>query len=365
VDAPREPPAARPRRGAPHLSGAEGIRLNAAPEPVGVLGAGAWGTALANLAAANGHRVALWCRRPELAGRLARDRRNDAYLSSVELHANVHPTADLAEALAGARLVLGVVPSHGTRDVVSRARPWIEPAAIVVSATKGIENETLLRMTQVLEQVLPQELHGRLGVLSGPSFAREVSEGRPTAVTLAAREERLAEEARRYLAGPRLRIYTSNDVVGAELGGALKNVIAIAAGMAEGLGAGLNGRAALITRGMAEIFRLGRVLGAEPLTLSGLAGMGDLILTCTSASSRNYTVGLRLGCGETLAAILADMQQVAEGVRTAQSAYDLARGEGVEMPIVNEVYHILYKDKSPADAVSGLMSRESKSEFWT
>lgn len=261
--------------------------------------------------------------------------------------------------------MLGVVPSHGTRDVVSRARPWIEPAAIVVSATKGIENETLLRMTQVLEQVLPQELHGRLGVLSGPSFAREVSEGRPTAVTLAAREERLAEEARRYLAGPRLRIYTSNDVVGAELGGALKNVIAIAAGMAEGLGAGLNGRAALITRGMAEIFRLGRVLGAEPLTLSGLAGMGDLILTCTSASSRNYTVGLRLGCGETLAAILADMQQVAEGVRTAQSAYDLARGEGVEMPIVNEVYHILYKDKSPADAVSGLMSRESKSEFWT
>ncbi len=330
-----------------------------------MLGAGAWGTALANLAAANGHRVALWCRRPELAERLAGERRNATYLPGVDLHADMQPTADLAQALRGARLVVSAVPSHGTREVVSRARPWIEPRGILVSATKGIENETLLRMTQVFEQVLPAELHGRLGVLSGPSFAREVSEGRPTAVTLAAREEPLAEEARSFLAGPRLRIYTATDVVGVELGGALKNVIAIAAGMAESLGAGLNGRAALITRGMAEIFRLGRALGAEPLTLSGLAGMGDLILTCTSASSRNYTVGLRLGRGEALRAILADMREVAEGVKTALSAYDLARREGVEMPIVNEIYDILYKDKSPADAVSGLMSRESRSEFWT
>jgi glycerol-3-phosphate dehydrogenase (NAD(P)+) len=192
-----------------------------------------------------------------------------------------------------------------------------------------------------------------------------VGEGRPTAVTLAARDEALAEEARDFLGGPRFRIYTSTDVVGAELGGALKNVVAIAAGMAESLGAGLNGRAALITRGMAEIVRLGRALGAEPLTLSGLAGMGDLILTCTSASSRNYSVGVRLGRGEALGAILGDMREVAEGVRTARSAYDLARREGVEMPIVNEVYDILYKDKSPAAAVSGLMSRESRSEFWT
>jgi glycerol-3-phosphate dehydrogenase (NAD(P)+) len=220
-------------------------------------------------------------------------------------------------------------------------------------------------MTQVFEQVLPAPLHARLGVLSGPSFAREVSAGCPTAVTLAARDEALADEARRYLAGPRLRIYTSTDVVGAELGGALKNVIAIAAGAAESLGAGANGRAALITRGMAEIFRLGGALGAEPLTLSGLAGMGDLILTCTSATSRNYRIGLELGRGLALSVILADMREVAEGVRTAKSAYDLARRAGVEMPIVNEVYAILYKGKSPASALSDLMSRESKAEFWT
>jgi glycerol-3-phosphate dehydrogenase (NAD(P)+) len=332
---------------------------------VGVLGAGAWGTVLANLAAGNGHDVSLWCRRPELAEQIARERRNVAYLPDAALHPAVRPTADLSEALGGAALVLSAVPSHGTREVATRAAVAIEREAIVVSATKGIENETLLRMTQVFEQVLPAPLHARLGVLSGPSFAREVSAGCPTAVTLAARDEALADEARRYLAGPRLRIYTSTDVVGAELGGALKNVIAIAAGAAESLGAGANGRAALITRGMAEIFRLGGALGAEPLTLSGLAGMGDLILTCTSATSRNYRIGLELGRGLALSVILADMREVAEGVRTAKSAYDLARRAGVEMPIVNEVYAILYKGKSPASALSDLMSRESKAEFWT
>jgi glycerol-3-phosphate dehydrogenase (NAD(P)+) len=332
---------------------------------VGVLGAGAWGTALANIVAGNGHAVALWCRRADLARQLADERRNESYLPGIPLHDGVRPTADIAEAVSQACLVVSAVPSHGTRQVLERAARAIAGGAILVSATKGIENETLLRMTEVFAEVLSPEVGGRAGVLTGPSFAAEVAHGLPTAVTLAAPDEALADEARQYLAAPNLRIYTSTDVVGAELGGAIKNVIAIAAGIAESLGTGQNARAALVTRGMAEILRLGRALGAEPLTLSGLAGMGDLILTCTSASSRNYGVGQRLGRGEGLDEIMADMKEVAEGVRTARSVYDLARRKAVEMPIVNEVYLILYKGKSPAAALDDLMARQFKPEFWT
>lgn len=329
-----------------------------------MLGAGAWGTTLANVLAENGAEVALWSRRPEMAAALTRERENRSYLPGVELHPRVDPAADLATAVTGRALVVSAVPSHVARTVLGAAARHLQAGALVVSASKGIETETLRRITEVLGEVLPAELQGRVGVLSGPSFAREVSEHRPTAVTLAAARESVARESREWLLRPYLRIYTSADVVGVELGGALKNVIAIAAGVADGLGTGHNARAALVTRGMAEIFRLGQALGAQPLTLSGLAGMGDLILTCTSPLSRNYTVGVRLGRGERLSAILGEMRQVAEGVKTARSACDLARRENVEMPIVNEVYSILYEGKSPQDALAALMSRETKPEFW-
>jgi glycerol-3-phosphate dehydrogenase (NAD(P)+) len=328
-----------------------------------VIGAGAWGTTLANVLAENGAEVALWCRRDEHAADLARDRENRAYLPGVRLHDAVRPTADLGGAVRGRSLIVAAVPSHAARDVAGRAAPDVDPSAMVVNAAKGIENRTLCRMSDLLAQALGAA-SGRIGVLSGPSFAREVCEGRPTAVTLAAADEATARSARQWLARPHFRIYTSTDVVGVELGGALKNVIAVAAGLAEGLGAGLNGRAALITRGMAEIHRLGEALGAQPLTLAGLAGMGDLILTCTSRVSRNYTVGLRLARGERLEALVAEGGEVAEGVRTSRSAFDLARREKVEMPIVNEVYAILHEAKSPRAALEALMARETKAEFW-
>ncbi|MFN2431858.1 MAG: NAD(P)H-dependent glycerol-3-phosphate dehydrogenase [Gemmatimonadota bacterium] len=332
-----------------------------------VLGSGAWGTTLANVLAENGGPVALWARDPQLADALDRHRENRAYLAGVPLHPGVRPTPDLEQAVSRATLVLSAVPSHGTRDVALRAAPALDPRAMLVSASKGIENGSLLRVTEVLEEVLRASgrAHGmRVAVLSGPSFAREVGRHRPTAVTLASRSAEAAGEARARIVRPYLRVYTSEDVVGVELGGALKNVIAIAAGIAEGLGAGQNGRAALITRGMAEIFRLGRQLGAEPMTLSGLAGMGDLILTCTSTASRNYRLGLGLGKGGRLEALLGETREVAEGVLTSRSAYQLARREGIEMPIVNEVYAILHEGKSPAEALGDLMSREMKTEFW-
>lgn len=332
---------------------------------MGVLGAGAWGTTLANLLAENGAEVTLWSHSGELAERLARERRNTKYLPGVQLHPGVQPTGELDEAARKKALVVAATPSHVMRGVVSDAAVSLESGVLVVSATKGIENDSLQRMSEVFAEVLQPSLGARVAVLTGPSFAREVSGHLPTAVTLAAASEAVAEEARDYFASPHFRVYTSTDVVGAELGGALKNVVAIAAGMADGLGAGHNGRAALITRGMAEILRLGQALGAQPLTLSGLAGMGDLILTCTSQLSRNYNVGLGLGRGLRLEQILGEMQDVAEGVKTARSAYELARREGVEMPIVNEVYGILYEQNSAAEAVAHLMSRESKAEFWT
>ena len=329
-----------------------------------VIGAGAWGTTLANVLAENGADVALWCRREEVARAVARDRENRAYLPGFPVHESVRPTADLADALRGRALVVSAVPSHVAREVAERAAAHLDPSALVVSATKGIENQTLCRMSEVLGQALGV-VPARIGVLSGPSFAREVSERRPTAVTLAGSSDGAAQASREWLVRPYLRVYPSTDVVGVELGGALKNVIAVAAGVAEGLGAGLNGRAALITRGMAEIHRLGQALGAQPLTLAGLAGMGDLILTCTSSRSRNYTVGLRLARGERLDDVQGRTGEVAEGVRTSRSAFDLARRERVEMPIVNEVYAILHKAKSPRAALENLMARETRAEFWT
>lgn len=328
---------------------------------VAVIGAGSWGTTIANLLAGNGHPVVLWARDTGLAETMRRERENPRYLPGFPLDAGVEPTADLAAAVEGADLVVSAVPSHGVREVTRRAAPHVGPGTIVVSASKGIENETLERMSEVLEEVLPEET--RLAVLSGPSFALEVSRCVPTAVTVASEDREAAETVREAFAAPWFRVYTSDDVVGVELGGAVKNVIAIATGIADGLEYGHNARAALITRGLAEISRLGMELGGERLTFMGLAGLGDLVLTCTGDLSRNRTLGLRFGRGESLEEILADMTQVAEGFRTTRSVRDLAARLGVEMPISEQVHAMLYAAKIPQVVVEELMTRDYKPEF--
>ena len=332
-----------------------------APAPAAVVGGGSWGTSLARILAAKGRDVRLWVRDPDLAEAIERHRENPRYLPGVRLDGPLRATSDLEGALAGAMLVVSALPSHVVRSVMAEAAPHVESEAIVVSASKGIEEDSLKRMTEVLEEVLGGR--ERLGVLSGPSFAAEVSRGCPTAVTLAAYDPDIAEAARVAFFAPRFRVYTSDDVVGVELGGAVKNVVAIATGIADGLEYGHNARAALITRGLAEISRLGTALGGQRLTFMGLAGLGDLVLTCTGELSRNRTVGLRLGRGETLESILTEMRQVAEGVRSTRSVRDLAERIEVEMPIVEQVYEMLYHAKSPQVVVEELMTRESKPEF--
>jgi glycerol-3-phosphate dehydrogenase (NAD(P)+) len=327
-----------------------------------VLGAGSWGTAIAKNLADHGHRVRLWARREDQARGIQDARENATYLPGLRLPDNLTATHDLEWALSGAEGVYVVVPSHGLRQVVREARPFMPARGPIVTATKGIENESLHWMTQVLEDVLPAEMHRQVCALGGPSFAREVAAGMPSAVCLASRDQAIGRVAQAQLAGDRFRVYTTEDVVGVEIGGALKNVIAIAAGAADGLGFGHNARAALITRGIAEMARLGQALGANPLTLAGLSGLGDLVLTCTGDLSRNRRVGLEMGAGRTLAEVLADMRMVAEGVKTAKSAYDLARREKVDMPITTEVYLALYEGKPPIDALSSLMSRTLRSE---
>jgi glycerol-3-phosphate dehydrogenase (NAD(P)+) len=326
-----------------------------------VVGGGSWGTALARLLAANGREVRLWVRDPILARTIESRRENPRYLPGAQLDDRIRATADLGGALAGVALIVSALPSHVVRSVMAEAAAHVDGGAIVVSVSKGIEEGSLKRMTEVLEDVL-----GRaegLAVLSGPSFATEVARGAPTAVTVAAHDPEVAETVRETFFAPRFRVYTSDDVVGVELGGAVKNVVAIATGIADGLAYGSNARAALITRGLAEISRLGMALGGQRLTFMGLAGLGDLVLTCTGDLSRNRTVGLRLGRGETVEAILADMDQVAEGVRSTRSVRDLAARNGIEMPIVEQVYEMLYHAKSPQVVVEELMTRESKPEF--
>lgn len=328
-----------------------------------VVGAGSWGTALANLLARNGHAVGLWARDPELAEDMLRERRNPRYLSDFPLEDAVEPTPDLAAAIVGAEFVVSALPSHVVREVMSLAAPHVWEEAIVVSASKGIEQGSLKRMTEVLSDVLRRTPAPRLAVLSGPSFAAEVCRGVPTAVTLAAEDAETADAARRVFANARFRVYTSHDVVGVELGGAVKNIVAIATGIADGLEYGHNARAALITRGLAEIARLGTAMGGEGLTFMGLAGLGDLVLTCTGDLSRNRTLGFRLGRGDALTEILGDMRMVAEGVRTARSVRDLAARTGVEMPITEQVHEMLYHAKSPRVVVEELMTRQMKPEF--
>jgi glycerol-3-phosphate dehydrogenase (NAD(P)+) len=328
-----------------------------------VIGGGSWGTALASVLGDNGHEVTIWSFEKDVAQAIAERHENTTYLPGLRLPERVTATADFGQALAGAELVVAVNPSHVTRAVMKNALPFLPKATPIVSATKGIENDTLFTMHEVLEDVLPTELHPYLVCLSGPSFAKETMQKMPTAVVVASPWEKMAQKVQRLFSNDHFRVYTSPDVVGVELGGSLKNVCAIAAGISDGMGFGSNTRAAIMTRGLAELVRMAVKKGANPITLSGLAGMGDLVLTCTGDLSRNRTVGLALGRGEKLKDVLAGMTQVAEGVRTAKSVHDLAKKLGVDVPLHEAVYRILYEDLPAKAAVQSLTSRELKSEF--
>jgi len=331
-------------------------------EKIGVIGAGAWGTTLANLLAKKGIQVALWVYEEDLARTMDEERENKTYLPGVPLSENLGPASSLSRVCEGCETFLVVTPSHVTRQVAEALRREVPENSLIISATKGIENETLMMMSEVLPQVLTHIPGENFAYLSGPSFAMEVSRELPTAVAVASRARDAAERVQALFTTPYFRVYTTPDVVGVELGGAVKNVMAIAAGISDGLGFGHDTRAALITRGLSEMSRLGRAMGAAPATFMGLAGLGDLVLTCTGDLSRNRTVGLQLGQGKTLDEILSNRKTVAEGVKTTRSVFDLSRKHGVEMPITEQVYAILYKGISPRNAVRELMSRDPREE---
>ena len=324
-----------------------------------VIGAGAWGTALANVLAANGHAVTLWAREPDVVDAVNTTRENRRFLPGTCLGDGVVATGDMARALGGAALVTYVAPSHALREVVASGERAVLDDAVLVVASKGIERGSLAIMSDVVAETLP---HHSVVALSGPSFAAEVAKGQPTAVVAASADGAAASQVQRALSSEAFRVYTHDDVIGVELGGALKNVMAVATGIAEGLGLGFNSRAALITRGLAEMTRLGVALGASPATFAGLAGLGDLVLTCTGALSRNRALGLEMGKGSTLEQALEGKDTVAEGVLNTISARALAEREGVEMPIVLAVHRILFEGQTPRLAISELMRRELRAE---
>jgi glycerol-3-phosphate dehydrogenase (NAD(P)+) len=329
---------------------------------VGVLGSGSWGTALAIHLARTGHPVALWGRNAEMAARLRAAGEHSTCHPGVRFPEGLFPTAELEAACTASDAIVVSCPSHAVRTLGELIRPMLGRDTLIVSTSKGIEQDTHLTMSGILEAVLPEHAT-RVSVLSGPSFAREVARGLPTAVTAAAGQLSVAERLQRLFNGPTFRVYTSTDLVGVEIGGAVKNVIALAAGVSDGLGFGHNTRAALITRGLAEISRLAIHLGANPKTLYGLSCLGDLVLTCTGDLSRNRTVGLRLGKGERLEEIIASMNEVAEGVRNTASIRGLAHGAGVEMPITEQMYAMLYEGKDPSQAVVDLAARPLRHEL--
>lgn len=337
---------------------------------IAILGAGSWGTALSLVLsrARKPHEISLWVHNTALAEAMARQRENNAYLPGVVLPGAIRVTHEMPAALEGAQIVIGAMPSVHARTTYSQALHCITTEMAFVSATKGLEPATHLRMSKVLAQVLEQagaaaaEASRRIAVLSGPSFALEAARSEPTAVVLAAQDAALASKVQEEFSGPSFRLYTNDDVLGVELAGAMKNVMAIAAGACQGLGLGSNPLAALITRGLAEMTRLAVALGAQPETLSGLAGLGDLVLTCTGALSRNRHVGIELGKGRPLSEILSSMRMVAEGVGTASPLLALARENGIEMPITEQVDAILHQGKAPKDAIREIMDRPLKRE---
>jgi glycerol-3-phosphate dehydrogenase (NAD(P)+) len=329
---------------------------------IAVIGAGSWGTTLANLLAEKEEGVLLWVFEEELFRILVEKRENDFFLPGVRLAGSLRFTHSLEEALAGRETVICAVPSHAVREVFLQARKHLSQGALLISVTKGLEDGTHLTMSRVLQEVIGAEREAEITALSGPSFAREVSCRIPTAVAVAGRTPRAAQEAQALFFRPYFRVYTNPDILGVELGGAIKNVMAIAAGASDGMGFGHSSRAALITRGLAEMTRLGLSMGAQRQTFFGLAGMGDLVLTCTGDLSRNRQVGLELGRGKGLREILGGMRMVAEGVRTAKALWELAQKQKVDMPISGEAYEILYRGKNPREAVQGLLSRLPRSE---
>lgn len=330
---------------------------------IAVLGAGAWGTALAIHTARMGKRTLLWAHEPAVAAEVQDHRENRTYLPGFTVPEGLQATADLEKAVRRSRILLTVMPTPFVAGVAAQIAPWLTDDHILVSCSKGIDNTSLETVNEIFERVLPRRLHLSLAYLSGPSFAAEVAAGLPTAVTIASLDRRLARVVQAELSTDRFRCYSSNDIVGVEMGGALKNVIAIAVGTADGLGFGHNSRAGLITRGLGEITRLAVKKGANPLTLQGLAGIGDLVLTCTGDLSRNRTVGLRLGHGETIGEILGSMHAVAEGVLTSRSAHRLAAKLGVDTPIISNTYLALHENLAPRAALDALMNRPLKDEL--
>lgn len=327
---------------------------------ISVIGAGSWGTTLASLLAEKGYDVILWSYEKEIAEAIDKQRVNNIYLPGVTIPDSLRATSDIAEAVANSRYILNVVPTQHVRSIFSQAKTYIKDESIIISASKGIENNTLLTPSMILKEILQRPV----AILSGPSFAKEVAAKLPTAVTLAAEERKTALLLQEIFNTDYFRVYTHDDVIGVEIGGALKNVIAIAAGICDGLGLGYNSRAALITRGLSEITRLGISMNAKEITFSGLSGLGDLVLTCTGPLSRNYSVGYKLGQGLKLSEIISQTKSIAEGVTTTLSAYDLSKKYNIDMPITEQVYLTLYKDKPPKEAVRDLMNRTLKSEFY-
>lgn len=330
---------------------------------VSVVGGGAWGTAIANHLAVKGLPVLLWAHEKEVVDEINHSRSNSVFLPGIKLNEKISAVHEIEKACA-AGIIFFVVPSHVMEGVVTKMIPLLSRNAIIVSSTKGIENKRLRLPSQIFDEMLPPGLAKNLVCLSGPSFAKEVAIGLPTAITAASRSSEAASAVQEVMSNSKMRIYTHDDLLGVELGGAVKNVIAIAAGISDGLGLGHNARAAIITRGLAEMARLGKAMGAREDTFSGLSGIGDLILTATGDLSRNRTVGLKLGAGEPLAKILSGSKSVAEGVLTSGSIHELARLKNVEMPVCSEVYNVCHVGKDPKSAVADLMGRKLKEEFY-
>lgn len=327
-----------------------------------IMGAGSWGTGLSIVLAPRFERVRLWVYEADLAARMLRTRENDVYLPGLLLPPNVDVETNLAETLRDAHMVVGAMPSRHARRLYSAAVPYLQPSMLFISATKGLESGTQLRMSEVAGQVVRPSFEPKISVLSGPTFAREVAAGEPAAVVIAADRSGVAAEVQAAFSGPNFRLYTSPDTIGVEMGAALKNVIAIGAGVCQGLGLGNNTLAALITRGLAEITRLAVAMGGQPKTLAGLAGLGDLVLTCSGDLSRNRKVGIELAHGRKLAEIVASMPMVAEGVETCEAAVALGQKFGVNLPIIEQMHAVLYAAKSPREALRDLMDRSLKGE---
>lgn len=329
---------------------------------VAVIGAGSWGTALALVLADNGHQVKLWTRRREQAEELNKYHTNEMYLPKRTIPASIVATTDIENCVRAADYILLVVPTQAMRETVKKVSPFIPQEAVLIHASKGIEPDTHLRVSEMIAEELPDESKRQIVVLSGPSHAEEVSDRKPTTVTVSSTSIQLAEKVQDLFMNHYFRVYTNKDIIGVEIGGALKNIIALGIGLNDGLGYGDNAKAALMTRGLAEIVRLGVNLGANPLTFTGLTGLGDLIVTCTSQHSRNWRAGYKIGSGKSVTEVLEEMDMVVEGIRTTKAVHELSKRLQVDMPITNALYTVLFEDASPVEAAQQLMKRGRKQE---